>query len=81
MEKNGLEKDEYSEERESSVAGEFERNEVEVLSPEDSGALRFQLPPLEELQRLAPAQRQMVLEYFERLNRAERSAEPRGTIR
>ena len=76
-----LEKDEYSDERESSVPGQFERGEVEVLSPEDMGALRFQLPPTEELQRLSPAQRQMVLEYFERLNRAERRAEPRGTAR
>ena len=76
-----LEKDEYSDERESSAPGQFERNEVEVLSPEDMGALRFQLPPAEELQRLSPAQRQMVLEYFERLNRAERRAGPGGTTR
>ena len=76
-----LEKDEFSDERESSVPGEFERNDVEVLSPENMGALRFQPPPAEELQRLSPAQRQMVLEYFERLNRAERSAGPRGTTR
>ena len=76
-----LEKDEYSDERESSVPGQFERNEVEVLSAEDMGALRFQPPPAEELQRLSPAQRQMVLEYFERLNRAARRAGPRGTIR
>ena len=76
-----LEKDEFSDERESSTPGQFERNEVEVLSPEDMGALRFQLPPAEELQRLFPAQRQMVLEYFERLNRAERRAGPRGTTR
>ena len=76
-----LEKDEYSDERESSAPNQFERNEVEVLSPEDMGALRFQLPPAEELQRLSPAQRQMVLEYFERLNRAERRAGPGGTTR
>ena len=76
-----LEKDEYSEERESSAPGQFERNAVEVLSPEDMGALRFQPPPAEELQRLSPAQRQLVLEYFERLNRAERRAGPRGTVR
>ena len=76
-----LEKDEYSDERESSAPGQFERNEVEVLSPEDMGALRFQLPRAEELQRLSPAQRQMVLEYFERLNRAERRAGPGGTTR
>jgi hypothetical protein len=76
-----LEKDEFSDERESTAPGEFERNNVEALSSDDLGGLRFQLPPTEELQRLSPAQRQMVLEYFERLNRAERSAGPRGTIR
>jgi len=76
-----LEKDEYSDEREASAPGQFERDAVELLSAEDLGALRFQLPPSEELQRLSPAQRQMVLEYFERLNRAERRAAPRGTIR
>jgi len=76
-----LEKDEYSDERESAAPGQFERNEVEALSPEDVGGLRFQLPPAEELRRLSPAQRQMVLEYFERLNRAERRAGPTGATR
>jgi hypothetical protein len=42
------------------------------------GALRFQPPSAEALQQLAPAQRQMVLEYFERLNRAERRGGPGG---
>jgi hypothetical protein len=76
-----LEKEEFSDERESSAPGEFERGEVEVLSPENMGALRFELPSAEELQRLAPAQRQMVLEYFERLNRAERRGGPQGATR
>ena len=67
-----LEKDEFSEERESTAPGEFERDEVDSLSAEDLGGLRFQLPPAETLRRLSPAQRQMVLDYFERLNRAER---------
>ena len=67
-----LEKDEFSDERESAAPGEFERDEVNALSAEDLGALRFQLPPAEALRRLSPAQRQMVLDYFERLNRAER---------
>lgn len=73
-----LEKDEFSDERESSSPGDFERGEVDVLSAENTGSLRFQPPPAEELQRLSPAQRQMVLQYFERLNRAERNAGPRG---
>jgi hypothetical protein len=76
-----LEKEEFSDERESSAPGQFEGEEVEVLSPEDMGALRFQPPSAEELQRLAPAQRQMVLEYFERLNRAERRGGPQGATR
>ena len=76
-----LEKEEFSDERESSAPGQFERDEVEVLLPEDMGALRFQPPSAEELQRLAPAQRQMVLEYFERLNRAERRRGPQGATR
>ena len=67
-----LEKDEFSEERESKAPGEFERDDVDFLSAEDLGALRFQLPSAETLLRLSPAQRQMVLDYFERLNRAER---------
>ena len=67
-----LEKDEFSEERESAAAGEFEREDVDALSSEDLGALRFRLPQAEILRRLSPAQRQMVLDYFERLNRAER---------
>ena len=67
-----LEKDEFSDERESAAPGEFERDDVNALSAEDLGALRFQLPPAEALRRLSPAQRQMVLDYFERLNRAER---------
>ena len=73
-----LEKDEFSEERESTAPGEFEREDVDALSSEDLGALRFQLPPAETLQRLSPAQRQMVLDYFERLNRAQRRG-PGGT--
>jgi hypothetical protein len=76
-----LEKEEFSDERESSASGQFERDEVEMLSPEDMGALRFQPPSAEELQRLAPVQRQMVLEYFERLNRAERRGGPQGATR
>jgi hypothetical protein len=76
-----LEKGEFSDDRESSAPGKFERDEVEVLSPEDMGALRFQPPSAEEIQRLAPVQRQMVLEYFERLNRAERRGGPQGATR
>ncbi|GMR13204.1 MAG: hypothetical protein BMS9Abin29_1407 [Gemmatimonadota bacterium] len=67
-----LEKDEESEERESEAPGAVERRDVEPLGPEELGALRFRLPPGEVLRRLSPAQRQMVMEYFERLNRSGR---------
>ena len=76
-----LEKDEFSDERESSAPGQFERNDVGGLSPEDMGALRFQPPAAAALRQLSPAQRQMVLEYFERLNRAERRGGPEGETR
>ncbi len=65
-----LEKDEESDERESEAPGAFERRGVLPLSPEALGALRFGLPPGDVLRRLSPAHRQMVMEYFERLNRS-----------
>lgn len=65
-----LEKDEESDERESEAPGAFERRDVLPLSPEAVGALRFRLPPGDVLRRLSPARRQMVMEYFERLNRS-----------
>ena len=67
-----LEKDEFSDEREARAPGEFERGVVLQLSPEDLGALRFQIPDAAALQRLSPAARRLVLQYFERLN--QRSA-------
>jgi len=65
--------DEQSEERESRTAGQVERAQVAPLSPEALGALRFRLPDATVLQRLSPAERQLVLQYFERLNREGRS--------
>ena len=64
-----LEQEEYSDERESAAAGEFERAEVESLGDADLGALRYRIPGSEELRQLPPAVRQLVLDYFERLNR------------
>ncbi len=58
-----------SHERESRAPGEFERGHVAPLGSERLGALRYGLPAAEELQRLPPAVRQLVLRYFERLNR------------
>ncbi len=67
-----LERDEESEERESEAPGEFERDMVAPLAEEDMNALRFELPAGDALNRLPPAQRRLVIEYFERLNRTPR---------
>jgi hypothetical protein len=61
--------DEISEERESRTAGAVEARDIAPLSAEAIGALRFRLPEATELQKLGPAARQIVIEYFERLNR------------
>lgn len=64
-----LEKDEYSDEREASRPGTFERAEVEALDPADMNVLMYRLPSADVLQRLSPGARRLVIEYFERLNR------------
>lgn len=65
-----LENDDVSDERQSRTATAFERGDVLPLGPEALGMLRFGLPPAEQLQRLSPAERELVLRYFDRLNRA-----------
>lgn len=65
-----FEKDEESDERESESPGAFDPRDVLRLGPEALGALRYELPSGDVLRRLSPAQRQMVMEYFERLNRS-----------
>jgi len=69
-----LEREEFTEERESETAGAFERGDVVPLSDLQLGAMRYELPDGEQLRRLSPAVRQLVLEYFERLNRGEEEA-------
>ncbi len=64
-----LERDEESEERESEEPGVFERAGVSALSADDMDALRFELPGGAVLRALPPAQRALVIRYFERLNR------------
>jgi hypothetical protein len=61
--------DEISEERESRTAGAVEAREIAPLSAEAIGGLRFRIPDAALLQSLGPAERQLVIEYFERLNR------------
>lgn len=64
-----LEKDELSDERESEAAGAYERGEVLPLGPEALRALRYLLPDAAVMERLTPAERRLVIRYFERLNR------------
>jgi hypothetical protein len=64
-----LEREEPTEERESESASAFERGDVVPLSELQLGAMRYELPDGDQLRRLSPALRQLVLEYFDRLNR------------
>lgn len=65
-----LERDEESEERESENPGAFTREAVGALGAGALDALRFELPGAAALRALPPAQRALVLRYFERLNGA-----------
>lgn len=62
-----LEKEEFSEERESETGGLVERGEVAPLGDDALGLLRFR-PDAEALRRLPPAARALVVRYFDRLN-------------
>lgn len=66
-----LQKDdqETSDERESEAAGAFERGQVVPLDERSLGVLRYEMPDVERMQSLPPAVRQLVIQYFERLNR------------
>jgi hypothetical protein len=65
-----LEREEFSEERESEQPGEFERGQIRALTADQLGVMPYEIPDGAQLQQLSPAVRQLVLEYFERLNRA-----------
>lgn len=67
-----LEREEFSEERESEAPGAFERGSVVPLTAEQLGAMPYGMPDGQQLQTLTPALRQLVLEYFQRLNRGAR---------
>ncbi len=49
------------------------------LSAEDLATFRFRIPNADELRTLSPAERLMVLQYFERLNRDRRAREGGGS--
>ncbi len=63
-----LEQDEESEERESERPGAFTREGASALTPGSLNALRYELPGAAALRALSPAQRALVVRYFERLN-------------
>ncbi len=64
-----LEREGDTEEREGSPAGAVERRAVLPLPEELLRTLALPLPTAEALARLTPAERRMVLDYFDRVNR------------
>jgi len=64
-----LEKDEFAEERQSEAPQDVIRERLEALDLEALGGERIRFPTREELQGLTPAERQLILQYFERLSR------------
>ncbi|MSR36322.1 MAG: hypothetical protein EXR95_06725 [Gemmatimonadetes bacterium] len=73
-----LERDEVSEQRESTTASDYEDALVQPLGADALGVLRYSLPSAAELMRLTPAERELVLRYFDRLNRAPAAAPAGG---
>lgn len=64
-----LERDGPTEEREGTPAEDVERRLISPLSAELLRNQRIPLPTAAQLEALSPAERRLVLEYFERLNR------------
>ena len=54
---------------------EFELAQVMPLTGEQMGVMRYEIPDGNRLQGLNPAVRQLILEYFERLNRSRPGGE------
>src|SRR5690606_14468189 len=66
-----LEKDETTDERVAERPGQIDPSQVQALDASLlDAATRFRTPTAEELRGLPPAYRRLILEYFERLNRA-----------
>ena len=63
------EDEDISDERESKAPGAFDAVDVTRLTAEQLGALKYRIPDAEQLQRLPPAVRQLVIQYFDRLDR------------
>ncbi len=64
-----LQKDEFAEERRSEGPDAVLRNPVEALGPSELGGAMIPFPDRSELAGLSPGQRELILQYFERLNR------------
>ncbi len=72
-----LERDEVSQERVAERPGDTPVLHVAPLDPARVGsAVRYPAPDPEQLRGLPPAYRRLILEYFERLNRAQPPAGP-----
>ena len=65
-----LENEEFARDRESTSPSAFERGAVLPVGLDALGVLRYALPSAEQLQQLSTAERELVLRYFDRLNRA-----------
>ncbi|MGH6690460.1 MAG: hypothetical protein ACREF4_07260 [Gammaproteobacteria bacterium] len=66
-----LEKEETSDERVAERPGVVEASQVKALDPALlQNGLRYQVPTADELKTFPPAFRRLILDYFERLNRA-----------
>jgi chromosome segregation ATPase len=65
-----LENEEFARDRESTSTGTFERGAVLPVGLDALGALRYALPSADQLRQLSTAERELVLRYFDRLNRA-----------
>jgi hypothetical protein len=69
-----LERDEYTDERVAGRPPAVARDERRMDRRELDGAARYPPPTEEELRGLPPGYRRLILEYFDRLNRAEPEA-------
>ncbi len=74
-----LERDGPTEEREGTPAGDFDRPEVRALPPGLLSGSQIPLPSAAALERLSPAERRLVFEYFDRLNRRGSDTPPPGS--
>lgn len=74
-----IERDEVSEERKAEAARALPASVIRALKPGlFDDADRYAVPSAEQLRELPPAYRRLILEYFEKLNRAPATEEKRA---